>query len=666
MSAHRAEVQAIVAQPQPPDFENTLAALDRAGRALAHIEALFHTLCATRSTPELQQWLSQLVPDLAEHHQLILQDPALFQRVRAVWSQRHRLSPEQRQLTEHWWRDMAQAGAGLSRPARQQATAWQRELAALSTQFSQTVLTDQARFVLPLRQDDEVDGLPPRVLALAREQAAERGLSEPYGVITLEATLCQDFLRHAKRRDLREKVWRAWTQRGAHGGDDDNRATVRRQLELRHHWARLHGFASYAEAQMSGRMLRSVSDVWSLLRRVWARVLAHHRQECAQLQHWWGPETLAPWDWAHALNAYQVSQGAPDAQALRPYLSLDGLLGALFDLSRRLFGWRFERLAQVPQVHESVQTWAVRDEAGAPAGWLILDLWARPGKRPGSWMSAMNWQHDNPAQAQECRLPMAQITASWPLGERGASCLGPDEALVLFHEFGHALHALLSRVRFAGLSGTRVPRDACEWPSQWMERWLTHDAILLSALRHQDTGQTMPLPLARRWQQQARRGLAAEWLSYLASAVLDLAVHSTPDGRLLRDPQAWGRQVLRAWGLPPEITPVHDLPHFLHIFGGQDYAAAYYSYLWSDVLAQSVFDPFQSFEGTGRGDDRAASDAARALRQQILGVGHSRPMSEAFEAFLGRSPQVDDWLSAMGWEPPAAASQLGPAATEAA
>jgi len=640
---HREELAAISARPAPPDFDNTVAAFDRAGALLQRIEAVFYNLTASATNPALQAVQREMAGPLAAHWSGVHQDAALFARIDAVHQQREALplTPEQRRLVERLHRDFVRAGAQLPEAPRQAYAALVARHAELTTRFAQNVLHDEAAYVLPLRDDAAMAGLPEFVRAAARQAAAERG--EPDPVITLSRSLIVPFLSFSERRDLREAAWRAWVGRGEHEGEHDNRLLVRELLALRQRQAALMGRATYADFKLEDTMARTRDRVWALLDEVWQRALPALDRERAQLREAMAAagcadQALEPWDWRYWAEKVRQQRYALDEAALKPYFALPNMVAAAFDCAERLFGIRFQRRPDLQAYHGDVDVYEVRDAAyGTVVGLFLHDNFSRPTKRSGAWMSTLQVQHRNGGP----QWPVVLNNNNFAKAAPGApTLLSPDDVRTLFHEFGHGLHGLLSDVGYQRLSGTRVLRDFVELPSQLYEHWGQDRSVLKQHARHWQTGEPLPDALIDRLEAARRFGQGYEAVRYTASAIVDLAAHEQTDE--LSDIVAFERSVMAARGLPADTGMNHRLPHFQHLFSGDTYAAGYYVYLWAEVLEADAFDAFEE-----AGSPFDAATAAR-LKSEILSRGDSVEPGEAFRRFRGRDPVIEPMLRGRG------------------
>jgi peptidyl-dipeptidase Dcp len=650
MRQHRAELAAIAAQPATPSFDNTVAAFDRSGRLLDRVAAVFYNLTSSATSPALQAVQRAMAAPMAAHASAVYMDAALFARVDAVHEQRTRLglSGEAQRLVERIHLDFVRSGARLAPAAQQRYAQVMEELAALTTRFAQNVLHDESSWSLALPDEAALAGLPGFVRDAARQAASERGLTGH--VVTLSRSLVVPFLTFSERRDLREIAWRAWTGRGEHPGEHDNREVARQVLRLRNEQARLHGHASYADHALTDTMAGTRTAVQGLLGEVWPRALAAVAREQDQLLALMRAEgvnaTLEPWDWRFYAEKVRRERYAIDDAEVKPYFRLENMVQAAFDCAGRLFGLSFTPREDLPVYHPDVKAYEVRNAAGAVIGIFLQDNFARPAKRSGAWMSSLRWQSRNQAPDQAAAtLPVILNNNNFARGagsEGQPTLLSMDDARTLFHEFGHGLHGLLSDVTYQRLSGTQVLRDFVELPSQIFEHWITQPEVLQRHARHWQTGEPIPAELVERLQRAQRFNQGYETVRYTASAMVDMAVHALPDAEPPADLCAFEADVLRQAGLPAAVGLNHRLVHFQHLFSSSAYAAGYYVYLWAEVLDADGFDAFVE---AGSPFDR---EVAGRLLRHIYASGNSVPPGAAFAAFRGRGPTVQPLLKKRG------------------
>lgn len=646
LAEHRAELDRIATQAEPPSFENTIAAFDRSGRLLARLEHLFYTLGASATSPELQAAQRALAAPLAAHGNAVYMHAALFKRVDALYAERQALglSAEQLRLLERIHLDFVRAGAKLQGEAQARYAQVVERLAELHTVFGQNVLADESSYQLLLRGEDELAGLPDFVRAAARQAAVDRGLGEDASahVITLSRSLIVPFLSFSERRDLREQAWRAWIGRGEKDGATDNRAVAQEILTLRNEQARLHGHACYADYALADTMAGSREAVLGLLNQVWEpakQAAAAEREQLegmmASLDHRF---PLEAWDWRFYAEKVRKARYELDDAEVKPFFSLDAMVQALFDCAGRLFGLKFLAQPQVAGYHADVKVYEVQGADGRLRGIFVQDNFARPTKRSGAWMNALRWQARNGIDA----LPIILNNNNFAKGAPGEpTLLSFDDARTLFHEFGHGLHGLLSDVEYERLSGTQVLRDFVELPSQIFEHWINEPEVLKQHARHYKTGEPIPDALLAKIKAAELFNQGYETVRYTASALVDLAVHSRTEAQG-PDITAFEAQTMADYGLPAAIGMNHRLAHFQHLFSGSSYAAGYYVYMWAEVLDA---DGYEAFKEAGSPFD---AQVAQRLLTHIYAAGNSREPRATYRAFRGRDAQVQPMLRGRG------------------
>ena len=647
---HRAEVDAIGCNPQPPNFENTVAALDRSGRLLDRIESLFHNLTSSETSPALQAVQMRMAPLLAAHSSAVSMHAALFERIDALFEERAviGLSPEQRRVLERFHADFVRAGARLGAAEQKRYAQVMSRLAELTTRFGQNVLADESAFQLVLRSPAECAGLPEFVLAAARQAAAERGIKDAL-VITLSRSHIVPFLTFSERRDLREQAWRAWTARGEHEGTFDNRPVAREILALRHEQARLQGFACYADYALADTMAGRQAAVAALLTQVWepAKACAVQEQEALEAMALSRGEqiTLEPWDWRYYSEKVRQVRFHLDEASVKPYFPLTRMVEAAFDCAERLFGLRFIEQPAVKAYHPDVKVYEVRGAGDSLVGVFLHDNFARASKRSGAWMSSLRNQSRNGAKGAALVTPVVVNNNNFAKGAPGEpTLLSFDDATTLFHEFGHGLHGLLSSVTYERLSGTSVLRDFVELPSQLFEHWLSEPEVLKRHARHHLTNEPIPDALIAKLLDARLFNQGFETVRYTASALVDLAAHALTSEQA-PDVVEFERAELARIGAPAVVGMNHRLVHFQHLFAGSGYAAQYYVYLWAEVLEADGFDAFVE---TGNAFDPAV---AERLRRFIYSSGNSLEPGAAYQAFRGRAPTALPMLRQRGLAP---------------
>ena len=639
---HDAEVAAIAGRAEPPDFANTIAALELSGRTLARVEQVFDLLVGAHSNEALLATERTVAPQVASHWNRIHTNAALFGRIDALMRQAEtfRLTAEQKRVLERYHVTFRRAGAGLDRAAKARLAEIIERLAQLGTAFSQNVLADEQAFTLSLKEESELAGLPGFAREAMRSDAQERGL-DGY-VVTLSRSSAEPFLQFARRRDLREKVFRAFIARGDNGGATDNKAIIAEMIKLRAERARLQGYADFAHYRLDDSMAKTPAAARTLLDAVWRRArqkaLADRDAMQELIREEGGNFALAAWDWRFYAEKLRQRRCDVDEAAIKPYLKLEAMIEAAFYAAQRLFGLQFKPRNDVPVWHPDVRVWDVIAADGSEVGLFFGDYFARPSKRSGAWMTSLR---DQEKLAGDIRPLIVNVCNFGKAADGAPTLLGFDEAHTLFHEFGHALHGLLSSVTYPKISGTNVATDFVELPSQLYEHWLEQPDVLRRFARHYRTGVPMPEDLLQRLLAARNFNQGFATVEYVASAFVDLVFHSLATPGLI-DARAFEADELSRIGMPEEIAMRHRPPHFGHIFSGGGYAAAYYSYMWSEVLDA---DAFEAFKETGDIFDPAT---AKRLRDTIYAAGGSRDPADAYNAFRGRLPNPEALLRKRG------------------
>ncbi|QJF50049.1 M3 family metallopeptidase [Roseobacter ponti] len=634
LTQHRAEIDAIAGSGEAPDFDNTIGALEAAGRSLDKVLGVFFNIAGADSNPRREELQRLFSPKLSAHFSDISGNKKLFARVAAVWQARGdlTLTEEQQRVLMLTHRGFVRAGAALEGDADARMKEIKSRLAVLGTEFTQNLLADERDWFMPLDEDD-LEGLPAFVTSAARAAGQEKDAGGP--VITLSRSLIVPFLQFSPRRDLREKAFQAWAARGAGGGETDNRSIAAEILALRDERAKLLGYESFAAYKLETEMAGTPEAVRDLLMAVWspARTRAEADTEVLtkmmQADGVNGP--LAPWDWRYYAEKRRAAEHDLDEAELKPYFQLDRMIDASFACATRLFGLAFKPL-DVPLYHPDCRAWEVTRN-GKHLAVFIGDYFARGSKRSGAWCSAIRSQ----AKFPESQTPVVVNVCNFAKGD--PALLSYDDARTLFHEFGHALHQMLSDVTYESVSGTSVARDFVELPSQLYEHWLEVPEVLSEFATHAETGAPMPQEMLDRVLGAANFDMGFQTVEYVASALVDLAFH---DGPAPSDPMQMQADVLAELGMPAAITMRHATPQFAHVFAGDGYSSGYYSYMWSEVMDA---DAFEAFEEAG-----SAFDAVRAasLEEHILSTGGSRDAAELYTAFRGRLPGVDALLKGRG------------------
>jgi peptidyl-dipeptidase Dcp len=630
----RANIAAIAEATEAPTFANTIAALELAEALLDRVAGVFYNLSGADSNDTREALMRDLAPKMSAFSSEVTNNKALFARIETLWQERDKLNldPEQLRVLTLYRRMFVRSGALLEGDAADRLTAVKSRLAVLGTQFGQNLLADEREWFMPLAEDD-LEGLPDFVVDTAWAAGAERG--QPGPVVTLNRSLIVPFLQFSPRRALRQKAYEAWVARGANGGAHDNRAIAAEILALRHERANLLGYDSFADFKLEPEMAKTPQAVRDLLMRVWQPARAKAESDARVLEAMLhadgisGP--LEPWDWRYYSERRRKAEHDLDESALKPYLSLEAMLAAQFDCANRLFGLEF-RPIDGPFYHPDVRGWEVTRD-GAHIAVFLGDYFARASKRSGAWCSAMRSQRKLGGDVRPIVVNVCNFAKGDP------ALLSYDDARTLFHEFGHALHQMLSDVTHGFISGTSVARDFVELPSQLYEHWLEVPQVLEAHARHWQTGEPMPADMLERLLAAGTYDQGFATVEFVASAMVDLEFHV---GSPPADPMQKQAEVLEALGMPRAIRMRHATPHFAHVFSGDGYSAGYYSYMWSEVMDA---DAFAAFEEAG---DPFDPETAKRLEKFILSAGGSEEAEELYVKFRGKMPGVEALLKGRG------------------
>lgn len=646
LAAHEAEIDAIAGNPDVPTFENTVVALEIAGDALSRVSALFWSRAGANTNDTIQALERDIAPKMSRHYSKIGTNAALFKRIDALWEGRAglNLSLEQVRVLERHWKGFVKSGAKLAKPEQDRLSAINETLAGLGAKFGQNVLADEKSWALFLDEGDALDGLPDFLKDAMAAAARDRGQDGRYAV-TLSRSIIEPFLASSARRDLREQAFRAWVARGENEGETDNRGIVKETLALRSEKAGLLGYANFAALKLDNTMAKTPDAVNGLLMQVWEKAVARAREEEAELAALIADEGLnhevMPWDWRYYAEKLRAKKFNFSEAELKPYLQLEKIIDACFDVAERLFGIRAIEKKGVPVYHPDVRVFEIRDREDRLVAMFLGDYFARSSKRSGAWMSSYQSQHRLPLpNGSVGEIPIIYNVCNFAKPAEGKpALLSLDDARTLFHEFGHALHGMLSDVTYPSVSGTGVSRDFVELPSQLYEHWLTVPEILTRYAVHYQTGEAMPQALLDKVLAARTFNSGFATVEFTSSALVDMAFHTRGP---VEDPMAVQGEVLQKIGLPKSIVMRHATPHFQHVFSGDGYSAGYYSYMWSEVLDADAFSAF-----TETGDAFNPAMAAR-LKTYIYAVGGSVDPEDAYKAFRGKLPTPEAMLEKKG------------------
>ncbi len=653
---HLAELDAIAANEAPPTFENTIVAMDRAGAPFDRAETYYDVWSSNMSSPEFRQIQEAVEPMLSEYRSKIIQNEALFARVKAVYEGEEvkSLTPAQQRLVRLVYERFAREGAALQGEAKVRYAEIQKRLAELHTTFGNNVLADEEGYVTYLTEA-QLGGLPDAFVKAAAAAAKDRGKEGSYAITNTRSSM-DPFLTYSTERDLREKVWRNYYSRGDNGDAHDNNAVIKEILKLRHERVKLLGYPDYATWRLEDRMAKDPKQAMALMDAVWPAATKRAREEIKDMQKLARKEgakfEIEAWDYRYYADKVRKAKYALDSNEVKQYLQLDKLREAMFMVAGELFGFAFTPVTDgsVPVFHPDVKVWKVTNENGGKlVGLWYLDPYARPGKRSGAWATSYRGHSTTDGET----TVLSSNNSNFIKGAPGEPVLVSwDDATTFFHEFGHALHALSSNVDYRTLNGG--VRDYTEFQSQLLERWLSTDEVINGYLLHHETGEPMPPQLVAKIKKAANFNQGFGTTEYLASAIIDLELHMTDPATI--DPDTFETERLAARGLPKQIVMRHRTPHFGHVFSGEGYAAGYYGYLWADVLTADAGEAFAAAAG-GFYDDALAGK----LVQHLFAPRNAVDPAEAYRAFRGRDATIDALMRDRGFAPNKAAKPAKPA-----
>ncbi len=644
MAEQLAEISAITGNDAPATFDNTIAAMERTGSLLERVNAIYGVYTSTLNDAAVQAIEREMAPRLAAFADQITQNTELFTRIARVYEDRERsgLDTEQERLTWMYYTDFVRAGARLDTAAKAALSAINQRLAALFTGFSQNILADEEAHCLLLEHGEDLEGLPESVRAGAAAEAERRGFPGRWAIANTRSSV-EPFLTFSTRRDLRERVWRTFVMRGDNGDANDNKALIGEILRLRAERARLLGYPTHAHWRLENQMAKTPEQALGLLEAMWDPAVARVREEVADMQALAERESagivIEPWDYRFYAEQVRKARYALDANETKPYLQLEKLREALFYVADELFGLKFSPdRNEVPTCHPSVRVWSVANAAGAHVGLWYFDPYARPGKLSGAWMSEYRRQQ----RFDGVVTPIVSNNANFIPGRPGEPVLVSwDDAVTLFHEFGHALHGLSSNVNYPSLAGTAVARDFVEFPSQLLEHWLATPAVLNRFAVHHETGQPIPADLVQKIERAKHFNQGFGTVEYLSSALIDLRLHLAGSEPI--DASRFERETLAALGMPREIVMRHRTPQFSHVFAGDGYSAGYYSYLWADTLTADAWEAFTADGGPWN------RETAKRLHQHVFSRGNTEDAATAYRAFRGQDAGIGPLLRKRGF-----------------
>ncbi len=643
MDRQRRELATIAADPRPPTFENTIAALEDAGRTYDEVETLYDVWSSTMNATAFQAVEREMAPNLAAFADEITQNEKIFARVSALYDapEKAKLPPEQQRLLWRRYTRLVRAGAKLDGPSKKRMGELNQRLATLYTQFRQNVLADEEGYVLYLEKEADTAGLPDSVKAGAAAAAESRGKKGQWAITNTRSSV-EPFLTYSTRDDLREKVWTSFVNRGDNADSHDNNKLISEVLKLRAERAKLLGYATHAHWRVEDAMAKAPEKAMALMEEVWKPAVARVQEEVADMQaiatKTGLKRKIAPWDYRFYAEKVRKAKYDLEEDQVKPYLQLERLREGMFWVAGELFGFAFTPVTDVEVYQPDVRVWAVKNKAtGKHVGLWYFDPYARPGKRSGAWMEAYRRQERFRGEV----TTIVSNNANFVKGKDGAPILiSWTDATTLFHEFGHALHGLSSNVTYPSLAGTRVARDYVEFPSQLLEHWLATPEVLNKFALHYQTNAPIPAALVAKIEKAKNFNQGFNTVEYLSAAIVDMKLHLA--GAQDIDPDAFERDTLKGLGMPAEIVMRHRTPQFSHVFAGDSYSAGYYSYLWADSLTADAFNAFTE----GKGPYDAA--VAERLRKNVFSVGDTVDPADGYRAFRGKDPDPGALLRKRG------------------
>ncbi len=639
------ELNTIANQADPPTFENTIVAMEKAGKTLHRVETLFDVYAGNLNVGPIPDIERAVAPKMSEYRDSVYQNEKLFKRIEAIFQSDEKASftVAQQRLVDDLYKTFVRQGAQLSQADKAKLSQINTRLARLFTDFSQNVLEDEKGYITWLDNESALAGLPESVRAAMKTTAVERGKSDLWAVTNTRSSM-DPVLTYSDNRELREKVWRNYYNRGDNGDKFDNNEIISEILSLRRSRAELLGYPNHAHWRLEGTMASNPAATMDLMMSVWPKAVARVAEEVADMQAIADKENdnekfkIAPWDYRYFAEKVRKEKYDLDFNEVKPYLQLEKLREAMFWASGELFGLQYDEVKDVPVFHPDVRVWKVLDAERNHVGLWYLDPYAREGKRSGAWMMDYRGQQN----IDEPITPIVSNNSNFVKGASGEPTLiSWDDAVTLFHEFGHALHSLNSKVEYPSQAGTNVARDYVEFPSQLMEHWLDTPEVLNRFAVHYQTGKPMPPELLEKIKNASKFNQGFDTVEYLASAIVDMKLHTTNEKRV--DPDAFEKKTLAEIGMPDEIPMRHRTPQFAHIFSSDAYSAGYYSYLWSDALTA---DAAEVFEEAGTFYDKVI---AKRLHDNVMSVGDTIDPAEGFRRFRGRDVDTSALLRKRGF-----------------
>ncbi|QDV47803.1 Peptidyl-dipeptidase dcp [Stieleria neptunia] len=642
-----ADIDTIATNPEPATFENTVVAMEKAGQALDRLDAIFGVHSSNLNLGPIPDIERVVAPKLSAHSDSIYQNSALFERLKAIYEsdEKKSMTVAQVRLIDDLYKTFVRRGAQLNASDKARLTRINADLSRLFTDFSQNVLEDEKRFVTWVEQESDLDGLPESVVASMKRAAEERGKPDQWAVTNTRSSM-DPFLTYSTNRPLREQVWRTYYNRCDNGDEHDNNGIITEILALRRERAKLLGYPTHAHWRLEPTMAKKPEATFALMNQVWPKAVARVTEEVADMQKIADADasdpaekiTIEPWDYRFYAEKVRKAKYDLDLGEVKPYLQLEKLREGMFWVAGELFGFQFTPAKDVPVFHPDVRVWEVTGRDGQHVGLWYFDPYARTGKRSGAWMTAYRVQQN----MGDAKTPIVSNNSNFiPGGQDETVLISWDDAVTLFHEFGHALHGLSSDVNYPSQAGTSVARDYVEFPSQLLEHWLDTPEVLQKYCVHYETGQPLPQSLIDKIKKASTFNQGFATVEYLASAIVDMKLHTSDQDRI--DPDAFETETLKEIGMPDELPMRHRTPHFAHIFSSDSYSAGYYSYLWADALTA---DAAEAFEEAGSYYD---PELCKSLNENVFSVGDTIDPADGFRRFRGRDVDTSALMRKRGF-----------------
>jgi len=639
---HEAEINTIANNPEAPTFENTILAMENAGELLSNVNVVFSNINGANTNEELQKIAKEVSPNLAAHNDNIYLNEKLFARVKAIWDKKEslNLNLEQAKILENLHKAFVRSGANLADADKDKLRKINAELSLASLKYGQNILAETNKFELVIDDKKDLAGLPQELINAAAEDAKTKGKGGKW-VFTLSNSSVMPFLQYSSNRKLRQQIWEAYQTRGNHDDEFDNKENAVKLANLRGEKARLLGYKSHSAYVLEESMAKNPENVAKLLNDLWKPALAIAKTEAADIQKMMDKEGIKdkvkPYDWRYYTEKIRKQRFDLDEQELKPYFSLDNIRKGVFQVTEKLYGLKFKQLNDVPKYHEEVTTWEVTEADGTHVGVLYMDFFPRASKRGGAWMTSYRSQKTVNGKR---KAPVISIVCNFtkPTGDTPA-LLTFDEVTTFFHEFGHALHGLLSNVTYKSLAGTSVPRDFVELPSQIMENWAAEPEVLKMYAKHYKTGEVIPDALIQKLQKSGTFDQGFATVEYLAASFLDMEYH-TQTAPIKLDANSFEKNSMKKIGLIDAIIPRYRSTYFSHIFAG-GYSSGYYSYIWSGVLDTDAFEAFKT-------TNLFNPEKAKLFRKNVLEKGGTEDPMVLYKRFRGAEPSVEPLLRKRG------------------